>query len=53
MPQHNLFWSLAHARVVIADWKDDDNHRRRHSTLGYHSPVDYERITAHQQPDAA
>jgi len=29
------FWSLAHARVVITDWKDDYNHRRRHSSLGY------------------
>jgi len=29
------------------------NHRRRHSTLGYHSPVDYNRITAREQPDAA
>jgi hypothetical protein len=39
MPQHNLFWSLAHARVVIADWKDDDNHRRRHSALCYQPPA--------------
>jgi putative transposase len=41
MPQHNLFWSLAHARVVIADWKDDDNHRRRHSALCYQPPAVY------------
>ena len=27
----NSFWSLAHARVVIADWKHDYNHHRRHS----------------------
>jgi len=39
MPQHNLFWSLAHARVVIADWNDDDNHRRRHSALCYQPPA--------------
>jgi putative transposase len=30
----NIFWSLAQARVVISDWKQDDNHRRRHSSLG-------------------
>jgi hypothetical protein len=24
----NIFWSLAQARVVITDWKDDYNHRR-------------------------
>jgi transposase InsO family protein len=26
---------LAQARVVITDWKDDYNQRRRHSSLGY------------------
>lgn len=25
----NLFWSLAHARVVIGDWKEEYNHHRR------------------------
>ncbi len=30
----NMFWSLAQACVVISDWKEDYNHRRRHSTLG-------------------
>jgi putative transposase len=37
----NIFWSLAHARVVISDWKEDDNHRRRHSSLGYQAPAVY------------
>ena len=37
----NSFWSLAQARVVITDWKDDYNHRRRHSSLGYQAPADY------------
>ncbi|WP_433367535.1 integrase core domain-containing protein [Streptosporangium sp. CA-115845] len=27
------------ARIVISDWKDDYNHRRRHSSLGYQAPV--------------
>ena len=35
----NMFWSLAQARVVISDWKADDNHRRRHSALGYQAPA--------------
>jgi len=30
----NSFWSLAQARVIISDWKYDDNHHRRHSALG-------------------
>lgn len=25
----NIFWSLVQARVVISDWKEDYNHRRR------------------------
>jgi putative transposase len=31
----NMFWSLAQARVVISDWKEDYNNRRPHSALGY------------------
>ena len=37
----NIFWSLAQARVVIGDWKNDYNHRRRHSSLGYLAPAVY------------
>jgi putative transposase len=38
----NSFWSLAHARVVISDWKHDYNHHhRRHSALGYRPPSRY------------
>ena len=33
--------ALAHARVVIADWKEDYNHRRCHSALGYQAPAQY------------
>jgi hypothetical protein len=29
-----MFWSLAQARVVISDWKEDYNHRRRRSAPG-------------------
>jgi transposase InsO family protein len=38
----NIFWSLAQARVVISDWTEDDNHRRRHSSLGYQAPAAYQ-----------
>jgi len=44
----NLFWSLAQARVVITDWKDDYNHRRRHSSLGYQAPAVYAAACTHQ-----
>jgi len=37
----NIFWSLTQARVVITDLKDDYNHRRRHSSLGYQAPAVY------------
>ena len=34
-----LFWSLAHARVTISDWKTEYNHHRRHSALGGKPPT--------------
>ena len=37
----NIFWSLTHARVVIADWKDEYNHYRPHSALGYQAPASF------------
>jgi transposase InsO family protein len=45
--------SVEQARLAVFSWIAFYNHHRRHSTLGYHSPIDYERITAHQQPEAA
>ena len=36
-----LFTSLAHARMVLAAWKDDYNTIRPHSALGNLSPADY------------
>ena len=38
-----MFRTLAHARVVIADWADDYNTERPHSALDYQTPVDYTR----------
>ena len=44
----NIFWSLAHARVVISDWKEDYNTRRRHSSLGYQAPAVYAAACTHR-----
>jgi putative transposase len=44
----NMFWSLAQARVVISDWKEDYNHRRRHSALGSQAPAVYAAARTHQ-----
>jgi len=35
----NTLWSLAQARVVISDRKQDYNEHRRHSALGYQAPA--------------
>lgn len=43
----NLFWSLAHARVTIGDWKEEYNHDRPHSSLGYLSPARYAAACTH------
>ena len=37
---HN-FKTLAEAEEIINRWIDDYNHRRRHSSLGYMTPVEY------------
>jgi putative transposase len=44
----NMFWSLTHARIVITDWKDNYNHARRHSSLGYLAPAIYAATCTHQ-----
>jgi transposase InsO family protein len=44
----NSFWSLAHARVVVTDWKHDYNHHRRHSSLGYQPPAGYAATCTHR-----
>jgi len=44
----NMFWSLTQARVVITDWKDDYNQRRRHSSLGYQAPAVYAAACTHR-----
>ncbi|MEI2301664.1 IS3 family transposase [Ensifer sp. MJa1] len=37
----SLFFGLDHARSAIAEWADDYNHFRPHSSLGYKTPVDF------------
>jgi transposase InsO family protein len=44
----NIFWSLAHARVVISDWKTEYNQHRPHSSLGYLTPASYAAACTHQ-----
>ena len=41
-----LFTSLAHAREVLATWKDDYNTVRPHSALGNLPPADYAKLSA-------
>ena len=36
-----LFCSLAHARMMLAAWRDDYNVRRPHSGLGWRTPAEY------------
>jgi transposase InsO family protein len=43
----NIFWSLTHARVVIADWTAEYNYHR-HSALGYLPPTRYAATSTHQ-----
>ncbi|QRO88605.1 IS3 family transposase [Kytococcus sedentarius] len=44
----NSLYSLLHAQVIIGDWKDEYNHHRRHSSLGYLTPAEYARQCTHQ-----
>jgi putative transposase len=36
-----LFDSLLEARVLLADWRDEYNHERLHSSHGYLTPVEF------------
>jgi putative transposase len=44
----NIFWSLAQARVAISDWKEEYNHHRGHSALGYQPPACYAAACTHR-----
>ncbi len=43
----HLFWSLARTRVTIDDWKEEYNHDRPHSSLGYLAPRAYPAACTH------
>ena len=49
----NHWNSLLEARVVIGDFKHEHNHRRRHSALGYLTPVEYAAACRHTHHPAA
>jgi hypothetical protein len=40
-------YSLLPARVVMGDWKSEDNHDRWHSSLDYFAPADCARQCNH------
>lgn len=44
----HIFWPVPQARVAIGDWKQDYNHRRRHSSLGYQPPAVYAACCTHR-----
>jgi transposase InsO family protein len=49
MPEHQHLLVTGLGRVVISDWrKEDYNHRRRHSSLGYQAPAAYTATCAHR-----
>jgi transposase InsO family protein len=39
--KESLFFGLDHARSAIAEWADDSNYFRPHSSLEYQTPADY------------
>ncbi|MDW9689111.1 IS3 family transposase [Sinorhizobium meliloti] len=49
----SLFFGLDHARSAIAEWADDYNHSRPHSSLGYQTPASYAGIIAATGSNAA
>ena len=42
----SLFFGLDHARIAIAEWANDYNNFRPHSSLGYQAPADHAGIIA-------
>ncbi|XWR37581.1 transposase (plasmid) [Sinorhizobium meliloti] len=49
----SLFFGLDHARSAIAEWADNYNHSRPHSSLGYQTPASYAGIIAATGSNAA
>jgi hypothetical protein len=49
----SLFFGLDHARSAIAEWKQDFNTARPHSSLGYQTPAAFAGTLAATGYDAA
>ena len=49
----SLFFSLDHARSAIAEWREDFNTARPHSSLGYQTPADFAETLTATSSDAA
>jgi transposase InsO family protein len=49
----NYWPTLLEARVVIEDFKNDHNHRHRHSALGYKTPAEYAAGCTHRHQPVA
>jgi len=43
-----LFFGLDHARSAIAEWRQDFNTARPHSSLGYQTPAAFAEVTARE-----
>ena len=48
----HLFFSMNHARAVIAGWVDDYNIARPHSSIGYRTPAAYAALIDPQRAPA-
>lgn len=49
----NHWNTLFEARVVIGDFKQEHNHRHRHSALGYRTPAEYAAVCRHTHTPVA
>ena len=47
------FASLRHMRSVIHNWREDYNHHRPHSSLGYRTPAEFAASSPHSAPELA
>ena len=47
----NIFYGLDDAKKIIAEWRDDYNNWRPHSSLGNMSPSEYIQSTNNQEED--
>jgi len=48
----SLFFGLDHARSAIAEWREDFNTARPHSSLGYQTPATYAEVITATGSDA-